>query len=129
VGDHAFEVRVLDGVILHVHGQPLFLRVHRRALGHRPALQDAVHLEPEVVVKTPRGMLLDDEALAGGEPAASEGLRRAVRVSFFPVGLELRRPFFDHNPSPLPATVTTTGVRLRPEPWSIAPAVLPCQVS
>ena len=80
-------------------------------------------------MKPPRGMLLDDEALAGGEPAASEGLRRAVRVSFFPVGLELRRPFFDHNPSPLPATVTTTGVRLRPEPWSIAPAVLPCQVS
>ena len=129
MGDHAFEVGVLDGVVLYVHGQALLFRVHRRALGHRPALQHAVHLEPEVVMKPPRGVLLDHEALAGALPAAAEGLGRAVRVPFPPVGLELRCAFVDHNPSPLPATITTTGVRPRPEPWSIAPAVLPCQVS
>jgi hypothetical protein len=80
-------------------------------------------------VKPPRGMLLDHEALTRGLPAAAEGLGRAVRVPFLPVRLELRRAFFYHNPSPLPFTVTTTGVRPHPEPWSIAPAVLPCQVA
>ena len=60
-GNHAFERRIVVGVVLDVHGQALFVTIQRRALGHRPGQQHAVAFEAEVVVQ-PRGrMLLDDE--------------------------------------------------------------------
>ncbi len=62
LGDDAFEVAVVDGVVLDLDGEPLVGGVERRPLGHRPALEHAVVLEAEVVVEAPRGVLLDDEA-------------------------------------------------------------------
>jgi hypothetical protein len=48
-------------VVLHHDGQPLVRRVQGRPLGHGPGLEDAVHLQAEVVVEAARGVLLDDE--------------------------------------------------------------------
>ncbi len=67
-GDHALEVDVLHRVVLHAKGAAPPLRVEGRPLGHRPADQDPVDLEPEVVVRAPRPVTLDDEP--PGCPAA-----------------------------------------------------------
>jgi len=127
--DHPFEVRVLDGVVLHVHGQALLLGVHGRTLGHGPALEDTVHLEAQVVVEAPRGMLLDHEHPAAPGTAPAERLRCPLRVALLPVRLELRCPLLDHNPWPLSTPPTTIRVRRPRESWSIAGPVLPCQLS
>ena len=56
--------------------EPLLGRVERRALRHRPALQHAVELEPQVVVVGGGVVLVHDEAVAAvarrGPPAGSE---------------------------------------------------------
>src|SRR5262249_5538917 len=128
-GDHALEIGVLHGMVLDVHGQPSLLGMHRRPLGHRPALQHAVHLEAEVIVEAAGRVLLHDEEASADEPAPSEGLGRPLRIPLFSVLLQLRRPLLPHYPSPLSSTSTTIRVRGRRESWSIAGCVLPCQVS
>ena len=55
--DDAFEAAVLEGMILHMHRQPLGRRIEGWPLGHSPRPQHAVVLEAEVVVK-PRGQVL-----------------------------------------------------------------------
>ena len=47
----AFEVAVIERMILHLDGEPLFTRDEGGALGHRPGLEDAVELQPQVVVQ------------------------------------------------------------------------------
>ncbi len=59
--NHAFEIAVLDRVIFDVHREPLVVGIEARSFRHRPTEQHAVELEPEVVVKAPRRVLLDDE--------------------------------------------------------------------
>ena len=59
--DHALEVEVLDRVVFHVHGHAPGARVERRTLGHGPRDEDAVDLQPEVVVQPGRAVALDDE--------------------------------------------------------------------
>jgi hypothetical protein len=51
-----------------VDGKMALAPTKRDALGHGPAREGAVPLEPEVVVETTRGMALDDE---GGQRALS----------------------------------------------------------
>ena len=46
----AFEVGVLERMVLDVHGQSLFARIETRALGYRPALQRPIELQAKVVV-------------------------------------------------------------------------------
>ena len=48
-------------MILGLHRQTLFVGIERRTFGNRPGLEDAVAFEPEVVVQSPGGVLLDDE--------------------------------------------------------------------
>ena len=88
--DHAFEVAVLDGMVLDVHREALVVRVEARAFRHGPAQEHPAELEPEVVVQVARGVLLDDEAqclrLAGVHPAL--GLGRGLEVALAMVGLE-----------------------------------------
>src|SRR5205814_3544308 len=55
--NHAFEVRVLDGMVLGLHREALLARIEARALRHRPALERPVELETEVVMQTRRGGL------------------------------------------------------------------------
>ncbi len=63
-GDDAFEAAIFERVVLGHDGEPLLCRVEARALGHGPALQHAVMLEPEIEMGAPRRVLLDDEAVA-----------------------------------------------------------------
>src|SRR5674476_407496 len=42
LGNGALERRIVDRVILDMHGQPLFMRIEARAARHRPAPQYAV---------------------------------------------------------------------------------------
>ena len=63
-GDDAFEAAVLERMVLDLHREPLVRRIEARPLGHRPALQHAVELQPEVVVQMAGGVLLDDERQA-----------------------------------------------------------------
>jgi len=62
--DDAFEVEVLDRVVLDVDGHPAGLRVQSGTAGHCPGDEDAVDLEAEVVVEAGGPMALDDEAAA-----------------------------------------------------------------
>ena len=50
-GDDAFEVEVVERVVLDVHRQPARLRIERRTFRHGPADQHAGGLEPQVVVQ------------------------------------------------------------------------------
>ena len=60
--DRAFEVAIFEGVILDMDRQTLLARHQARPARHRPALQHAVHLEPQIVVQAPGGVLLDDDS-------------------------------------------------------------------
>src|SRR6185503_119410 len=87
-GDDALEVRVLDGMVLDVDGQPLLLGLERGPLGNSPALQDTVHLQAHAVVQATGGVLLDDEHPALAAAGRTEGLGRARRVTLLSVVVE-----------------------------------------
>src|SRR5690606_27826212 len=74
--DHALEVGVLERVVLGLRCEPPLAGHEARSLRHRPALEHAVELEPEVVVQAARGVLLHDEA-----PAARPTRARVARAS------------------------------------------------
>jgi len=59
--DDSLERRVVVRMVLGHHRQALDRRIVGRPFRHRPRFQNALHLQPEVVVKMRRGMLLDDE--------------------------------------------------------------------
>ena len=80
--DDALEVEVLDRVVLDVDRHPADARVEGRALGHGPRHQDALDLEPEVVVEAGRPMALDDEA-AGSRRARAIA---CIGVAWSPAG-------------------------------------------
>ncbi len=88
--DHPLEVGVLDGMVLDVDRQPARRRVERWTLGHRPAHQDAVELQPEVVVEAAGAMALHHESqlLCRRRVRAARRLLRAVEVADRPVPLE-----------------------------------------
>ncbi len=60
--DVALEGRVLQGMVLGVHGQMVLLRGLGQALRQGPRGQDAVAFEPEVPVQAPRVVLLNHES-------------------------------------------------------------------
>src|SRR5215475_12027479 len=66
--DDPLELTILERMILNVHRQALVVGIEARALRHRPAQQYAIEFETEVVVHTPRGVLLNDEAERAGAP-------------------------------------------------------------
>ena len=51
-------------MILHHHGQPLFGRIERRALGNGPRFQRAVDFQAQIVVQMSGVMALDAELTA-----------------------------------------------------------------
>src|ERR1700724_4915142 len=59
VGEGALELRVVNRVVLRATGHPPVLRVDRGAARDRPRHQDAVDLQPKVVVVAARRMMLD----------------------------------------------------------------------
>src|SRR5215470_309830 len=88
-GNDAFEVGVLDRVVLDVHGQALFVGAHRRPLGHGPALEHAVDLEAQIVVEPARRVLVDDEPVAAGLAGSPEGLGRRGGIALAPVFVQI----------------------------------------
>ena len=68
--NHPFEAAVLKRMILDVDGQALLADNEARSLRNGPALEHAIHLEPEVVMQAPRRVFLNDEAVALGFSAA-----------------------------------------------------------
>jgi len=59
--DHPLEAAIFQGMVFHHQRQPFDFGVERRTLGHRPALQDAIEFQPEIVVQAGSLMLLHDE--------------------------------------------------------------------
>ncbi len=87
----AFEIAVVERMILHLDGQPLVARIERRTLGHRPGLEDAVEFEPEIVMQSRRRMLLDHEAAAlrWCDLGVAAWLRGFLEIAFLAVGDKL----------------------------------------
>ncbi|MGY3587190.1 hypothetical protein ACVIF9_005867 [Bradyrhizobium sp. USDA 4350] len=46
----AFEVAIVERMILDLDRQPLVMRVERGPARHRPGLEDAVKLQPEIIM-------------------------------------------------------------------------------
>ena len=82
-------------MILGLHGQTLFVGIERRTLGNRPGLEDAVAFEPEVVVQSPGGMLLDDEQQRP-IPGRGHGRRRLGGGREGPLGRVFGQAVFRH---------------------------------
>jgi hypothetical protein len=66
-------------MVLGQHREALVGGVEARSLGNGPALEDAVDLQPEIVVETARGVFLDSRtwslpASAAGRPEARASL-------------------------------------------------------
>ncbi len=61
LGNGAFEVAVIERMVLDLDRQPLDLGVERRALRDSPRLEHAIELEPEIVMQPRRIMTLNDE--------------------------------------------------------------------
>jgi hypothetical protein len=61
LGDLAFESCILERVVFDLNGEPSLARLRAGPLRNRPALEDAVELETEVVVIVRGEMMLDDE--------------------------------------------------------------------
>jgi len=78
-GNIAFEIRVGQRMVFHLHRQALYRRIEAGFLRHRPALQHAVDLQAEVVVQPPRRVLLHHE-----DAAAGLGARRGRRLGGVP---------------------------------------------
>src|SRR5262249_5843996 len=71
-------------MILRLDGEASRLGVEARPLGDGPALQHSVQLEAEVIVKTPRPVLLDHERERPTRRCCrrrARGLRRAVELA------------------------------------------------
>ena len=86
-------------MILDLHGEALFVTIERRALGNGPRLEDAVAFEPEVVVQTRGGMLLDDEEQRPARPVRARagggsGVAVNVRLAEYSVRLLFAMPRF-----------------------------------
>ena len=74
-------------MIFHVLCEPACVRIKGGTLRHRPTHEDAVDLEPEVVMQAPGPMTLDDEAVIAlaGATVATARLRRRAEVALRPV--------------------------------------------
>src|ERR1700679_404086 len=86
VGDGVLALRVVNRVVLRATGHPPVLRVDRGAARDRPRHQDAVDLQPKVVVVAARRMMLDHELWPATAPfSASRLLGTPPRTPLSPV--------------------------------------------
>src|SRR5581483_1338527 len=98
-GDDARERRVLERVVLDVHGERPPAGLEGHALRDGPRREDAVPFEPEVVVEAPSVVPLDDEDRRTAALPAAERLGRPLRISLRAVLGQLRhRPGFHTLP-------------------------------
>ena len=59
--DRAFEITIVERVVLDLDREPLVARIERRPLGYRPGFEHAVEFEAEIVMEPGGIVLLDDE--------------------------------------------------------------------
>src|SRR5207249_4978740 len=57
----AFEIAVVERMVLDLDREPLVVWIERGAARHRPGLEDAVEFEAQIVMQTRCRVLLDDE--------------------------------------------------------------------
>ena len=86
--DRALEGVVFDRMILDLHREPLLVGIEARAAGHRPALHDAVELQPQVVMQPSCSVLLNDIAVAARGPLAPARLKCHAELSLFAVSFQ-----------------------------------------
>jgi hypothetical protein len=88
LGNGAFEITVIERVILDLDREPLVMWIERRAFRHRPGLEHAVMLEPEIVMQTACIMLLDHEPplLGRRHLDLAGGLAGFVEIALLAVG-------------------------------------------
>ena len=86
--DDPLEVAVFDRVVFGHHREALVLGIEAGALGHRPALEDAFHLQAEVVMEPGGGVLLDDEGPAFARLLLAAGLGSDRKVALVVVLLQ-----------------------------------------
>ena len=63
-GNNAFEIEIRYGMILDLHGQAFVGWVERKAFGHSPGFQHAIHLQAKIIVQAGGAMFLHYEAMA-----------------------------------------------------------------
>ena len=90
VRNGAFEIAVIERVILDLDRQPLVMRIERGPLGDRPGFEDAVELQPQIVMQARCVMLLDHEPplLRRRDLDVAGGLRRLAEIALLPVRAE-----------------------------------------
>ena len=69
-------------MIFHLHGQALVGGIERRALGHGPRFQHAVHLQAKVVVQARGAVLLHHEAPLLALADLRRRLGRLLEIAF-----------------------------------------------
>ena len=65
LGDRPFKVAIIEGMIFDLDRKPLVIGIERRSFGHSPGFENAIQLEPQIVVELGGVVLLDDEAATG----------------------------------------------------------------
>src|SRR5690606_6854299 len=80
---------VVQRVVLDMDGQALLAGHQARPLGDGPALEDAIHLQAQVVVQAACRVLLDQIGIAAGRPGAlAARLRRRLEVALLAIAVE-----------------------------------------
>ena len=92
--DHALIVEIGERMVFRSNGKPLGSRNEARPLRHRPAQQRSVEFETKIVVKAPRGMLLNDELRAFPNRRRWRWLRGAREVPPLAVAIQPIRLLF-----------------------------------
>ena len=118
LGDRAFEVTIVERMVLDLDGQPLDRRIERRAFGHRPRLERAIELEAKIVVESRRVVTLNDETKLPGfrNGGLARRLFRQAEVALGAIGSET---ILAHEPPisrtlPGPERRTPSVVAIRP---------------
>jgi hypothetical protein len=88
--DHAFEVSVLDGMILGANGKTFIVWVQARPFWDGPTQEHAIQFQPEVVMQAPCRMFLYDEhqMLVTTRPRAPLRLRGLIKIPLLSVVVE-----------------------------------------
>src|ERR1043165_1385546 len=84
--DDAFEVEIIDWMILSRHGESALILLERWTFRNGPRLKHVVHLETKVVMQMTRSMFLNNKPAPASLPAATcrHGfrLRGLLEISF-----------------------------------------------
>jgi hypothetical protein len=81
LGDVAFEIEILNRMILGAHRKALLAERQARTAGDGPALEHAVELQAEIEVQPARGMHLHHELMTVGGAELRGRLGRAGEIA------------------------------------------------